>query len=617
MVGFPVLDPKALAAPVGGQNVTVSGDDPVSRVQEQGFAQTAQQSGRVASFLNKTAAPIVKAEGATYGALNAPTVAQIEHARKSGKPITAADLPGDPSSISIRDQAARAGALAVVEDRFEMIGRRNMTEAALAALDNPDMSPADFGASLDVIVESHTDALKLISPSSAAKVSASLALAANSQVQTFSRNYATRDAKRRKNESLANINEIMTAGEETVFAHSPPLPGELVIDPNTGLTSSPPSLKEKLKVNRDRIRSTLELGGHNETKIKTALTTFDKKISDAKIAVVSNYADSDVFFDDPLGAYKELQNGTLPPRIKSIMKSMDPVELGKANRAIRSAIQQAANMVNLENNITTKENKEIKVQSESDYSRGFEGNDLEVMETAADLMGTIDGKRATDMKKIIAGRAGALADDQGAEQELVILQANKSLSMGEINKRKGRLTQEKLSEFIGSLADQRNFKMQEALIDLKGKYRPDLLTPLKAQDPSMRDNTTKYMQAQRKLSKARRAFEKLPADDPAKLLSFEPQDLVANIITETDKADLDQKKAGLEAQIARAAFLPPEQRTPEGMRRALQEKVGVTDVPIFGEFGGSFKWTANQRTDLQVALEAMTRLKALGEEVPQ
>ena len=491
-----------------------------------------------------------------------------------------------------------------------MVGRRALTKITLQAAADPNMTPGTFGLMLDQAVQDHTQALLAISPSSAAKIQASLALAANSQVQTFSRNFATRELKLRKNESLANVNEIISAGEATVFAHAPPIPGEpLPIDPVTGLPSKAVTLKEKLQVDRDRLRSTLELGGHDEPKIKTALETFDKKVSNAKIAVVSNYASSDLFFDDPLGAYKQFKNKNLPPRIQSLMNNMNPVELKEATQAFRSAIQQSTNMVQMELNVTTRENKQLTEKSEADFSRGIEDNDLEVMETAAGLMRTVDGNRATAMKKLILARAGALVDNQEAEQELVILQANNNLSLGEINKRKGLLTQDKISEFIGNLKDQRTFKMKEALKVLKGQYRPDLETPLNNLKGEMLDNTTKYLKAQQILSKARRAFEKLKADDPAKLAAFEPQDLVTTIIEKTDREELLRKRSGLEATIARAAFLPEEMRTLEGMQKALHLRTGGT----FGtSFGDRPLYNRDQRNSIEDAIIATERLRALG-----
>ena len=599
MALLPILDPKALEAPRSGGDIAVSTNDPLAKVQEQGFANIAQQSGRIASFLNKAAAPIAKSEGKTFGALNAPTIEQIETARQLGQKVT---LPGDPSSFSIKQRAARAGALAVVEDRFEMRGRRQLTQVTLDAAANPDITPGQFGLMLDEIVKNHTEAMLPISPSAAAKVSASLALAANSQVQTFARNFATKELKKRKDESLQDVNTILDDLEATIFSHG----GETT--PDIVTSEKPVALNKKLSVHLGRIRTRLEQGGHSESKIKSTLTTAASRISDAKVAVVSDYANSPEFAQDPLGAQKQLDAGTLPTRVQTILDSMNPAERVEANKALAGAISRRQNAILIEQNVTTQQNKNLKSQAETDFSDGYVVNDLEIMQTAAALMSAVDGSKADAMQKVIDSRAGATEDDQVALQELDTLRANRNLTFGAIAKMAGRLKNGTLGKYIGQIKDQIDETMQAAEDDLKGEFQPSLGIPLSTLKGVRRDNTIKYQKAIQSLTRARRAFEMLPADDPLKQKLFDPQALVSDIITQTKRDVLNAKRASLKTQIARINFLPPDQRTPDALRKALHAKTGG-----FYGVGQSFLYSASQRDDIEVALEAMERLTALGE----
>jgi len=588
MARLPVLDPKATVAPISIGPVDVNKTDLVSQVQERAFAQQSAQADRVSAFLNKAAIPGAKSRGATIGAFTAPTVEQIEAARLAGKPITAADLPGDPGSISIVEQAARKGALAVIEDRFEMVGRKALTDITLQAAADPNMTPGTFGLMLDQAVQDHTQALLAISPSSSAKIQSSLALAANSQVLTFSRNFATRELKARKNAALENVNTIVSSMKDIIFAHD----GEPNID-----GSETPTLNEKLSVQFERLRSTLVLGGHNETKIKSTLTRAAKEISKAKVAVFSEYAASPEFSEDPTGPIRQLQQNKLPPRLRAIFKSMNPEEKAEGRKALLDQANALANTQQLEDNITKKENKIILDQATSDFSRGFRTNDVEVMTTARDLMETVDPDKAADMTEDIVAGAVVVADSQPDIENLDTLRSRRNLTHNAIAN--SRLTPATKGDYYLSLETQTNSLMRSAEDEALAHFQPDLQTPQSQLSPRQAIARNKYIRFQKELIKARRNAED-------KGLDFDPTDIVIKMIGKVEDAENASKRVGLQTQVNKAMRLvTPDQKAAglEGLINAFNEKSG--------SWRGGLKHSELDRGIIRNGIKAMEALEAM------
>jgi hypothetical protein len=588
MARLPVLDPKATVAPISIGPVDVNKTDLVSQVQERAFAQQSAQADRVAAFLNKAAVPGAKAKGAAIGALTAPTVAQIEAARLAGKPITAADLPGDPGSISIVEQAARAGALAVIEDRFEMVGRRALTDITLQAAADPNMTPGTFGLMLDQAVQDHTQALLAISPSSAAKIQSSLALAANSQVLTFSRNFATRELKARKDASLQNVNTIVSSMKDIIFAHD----GEPNID-----GSETPTLDQKLSVQLERLRNTLQLGGHNETKIKSTLTRAAKEISKAKVAVFSEYAASPEFSEDPTAAIRQLQQNKLPPRLKAIFKSMNPEERVEGRKALLDQANALANTQQIEDNATKKENKVIADRATSNFSKGFSSNNVEAMKTARDLMETVDPDKAADMTKEITAGAVVVADSQADIESLDTLRSRRNLTHSAIAGSK--LTPKTKGDYYRLLESQTNSLMTSAEDEARAHFQPDLQTPPSQLSPRQAIARNKYIRLQKELIKERRKAEDAGTD-------FDPTDIVTSSIAKVDAAENASKRGGLNRQVANAQrLLTTDQKEAglDGLKDALNEK---SDSWL-----GGLKHSELDRGIIRKGIRAMEALEAM------
>ena len=322
---LPQVDPKAALAPISLPNVTVATDDPVSAVQAQIYSNITSRIDTMRASVEKMALKQGETTGLAQGAASATEL--LELAKLTGKPITAADLPGDPSSFSVIEQAAYRGGLAVVTSQFAVDGRKAITEAALAASQDPNVSPGAFAMRLNNIVKDRTDALRSISPGEAAKLSATLSIVANSTGVSQARSFFTQQKSLRKAKAIANVsvfqNDIMA-----IISGYRIEPGE-------------PSLQEKIDTELIQLEHHLITEGVPDNIAATKLKAVRAAIVDQKIGVIKAYARNHAA--DPtsgiFGVILQLQSKTgkvADRNIQAIFKSLDVVGKNKLIDALRT-----------------------------------------------------------------------------------------------------------------------------------------------------------------------------------------------------------------------------------------------------------------------------------------
>ena len=451
-----------------------TGPDPVLAIEQQAAKNLSSRMSQMSNAAFKIANKKAETKGAAFGALNAPTAEQIELAQAAGKPITLADLPGDPTSISVMEQAASAGAMAVVEDRLEMAGRKSLTEVTLAAASNPDMTPAQFGAAIDDVVQSYTQAMENISPGSAAKISASLAMVANSQAISFTRSYATTQKRLRKDESLANVNEIIASFPDIISGH------DANAEPTDG--SSPATLAEKLDLTR--LRSMLENGGHNETKIKSTLERARAAISKAKTGAFSAWANGPDFVNDPTGARRAIQamiaeaqgmthsipSTNVPPHLKEIWASMNDTERDDAWAAVNRAQQAQASAFNFEEQQEIRDNEVLKRAQTKAFNAAYLAGNPMAMKRAINAMEAIDPDTAQTWRKMMHGEAGAIENNQEHMRILDDMRRRRVLTAKAIER--SHLTNETKGRYLRELETQLDARFTSAELIALGYFQP-------------------------------------------------------------------------------------------------------------------------------------------------
>ena len=360
-------------APIAGGNVSVPTDDPNNKLLAQGLGNLSSRLDSFKTTAFNVAGERAKAAGAAYGARNSITPAQVELAKQTGQPI---DLPGDPSSLKIYDQAAYDGSLAVTESQFTSAGRRALTDAMALAAQDPNIKPTEFAARIDTIVSEYSNMMGQISPTSGAKIAATLSTTANGQLVSFSRSFATQQKKELKNVAYQDFGIMVDTLVTTIDGFQP---GETTPDGQPTAT-----LKQIIDGKRLEAENILINGGESQKTVTTKMgTVFDKAVTEAKRGVVLNWAQSGDYADDPSEAYDDLGDGKAGKRITEIFGSMTQTEQAKLRKEILSIATQKFS---------------LEKQREDDVN---EGNDKLAKELMSDLNTLrINGKPAEFRKKL-------------------------------------------------------------------------------------------------------------------------------------------------------------------------------------------------------------------------
>ena len=485
----------------GVPSVSISGGGQLQEVQAKGWSDLSTRMDQMSDWAFKIAGKQAEAKGLAYGAANAPTIEQIEQAKRVGKPI---EIVGNPTSFSIYEQAAYAGSMAVIEDRYEIAGRRKLTEIMADAAQDPGVDPNELLRRLDEAVGAYSENLNLISPTSAAKVESSLGVLANSQVNAFSREYIRTQANLNKNEALINAGNLITDVGTIINGHVAPMEGTETAD-----------LKSIVAAHWSRIHGPL-LGNPAITapQIEALRAAFDKEVARHMVGTVNNWALQENP-GNPGTSVQEIlkhargEESTLPPHIREIYDSMIPADQ-------QQVIEELAGFTKT----LLANEKAIQDKEEFDNQRIIEGTvqlfTLELMkeepnrERIQEWIGSVrllDRAKAEELEKIVEAGADRLVDN-----ETVVLDLRRHSSFGTLTLKKiadnaDQLTGSTIAEMFKLLDEQRDNLLTEAKVSIKEVTHGDL-------DPNAGNYTEmkqfadiEYNEIVAKLQDDKRAFE--------------------------------------------------------------------------------------------------------------
>ena len=145
------------------------------------------------------------AEGARYGAENAPTQAQLDEAKKEGADISAM-LPGDDYTVFGR--SARKTSLDVIIDQSEMEARKSIMELRLQA-EQTNMPAAELSAKLNGLISGYSSNLYQLNPAAGSKFQAAMSTVGNSTLVAHAQSMAKEAEKRQEVAALASMDTII------------------------------------------------------------------------------------------------------------------------------------------------------------------------------------------------------------------------------------------------------------------------------------------------------------------------------------------------------------------------------------------------------------------------
>tara|TARA_R110002020_G_scaffold18119_5_gene63843 strand:+ start:98 stop:1882 length:1785 start_codon:yes stop_codon:yes gene_type:complete len=555
-------------APIAGGNVSVPMDDPNNKLLAQGFGSLASRLNQFSSTAFNVAGERAKAAGAMYGARNAPTIEQVELAEKAGDVI---DLPGDASSLRIYDQAAYASSLSVLEDSVEVSARRALSDSFANAAANPNMNPNDFTAELDTIVKEYSDTLSSVSPSSGAKVNASLSILANSQVVQFSREFMAKEIKRNKDDAIQNAGEFTETHRQIILSH----------DSNAEVT-----VLDKIKLGETKIRNILEKQNVRESQIKTAVKNYRKTISKAKVDAILGWTLTSEFSTRPNQAIfevtkyadkKKKQKSSLPQYARDIWDTMDNSERLMVIGSLQKQANQFNNARRNQDLIKENENAELLTKAQSDFSVAQSENDRpKMLEAIKDIEG-IDPDEGSKYRKIYAKDSGVIADSEPALERLNQLLSVSSLTYSEIAN--ANVSSGTKANYYEKMATQRDRLVDQGRARAKDKFQPNLSLSPKNLTGDVRLQRLKFDRVILKLVNKKVAFEKDIANriKNGQSLPSEPFDyegVVDAAIENVEKEINKEEKSRLQKMVNTAFDKLPEgyPKDADGLTRAINSK---------------------------------------------
>ena len=149
----------------------------------------AQSLDRLASFAFRQAEVEAQVTGKEYGATNAPSIEQLQHAVSSGAD-TDEVLPGDQSTVFGR--AARSTALDSISMEMELSARESIAQLQ-AQFENNEIDLQTLQISMETMSSEQGQILRRISPLAAQKFTASVGVIANSAYLAAAKTQANRN----------------------------------------------------------------------------------------------------------------------------------------------------------------------------------------------------------------------------------------------------------------------------------------------------------------------------------------------------------------------------------------------------------------------------------------
>ena len=265
---------------------------------ERGQATLQRSLDRMTSFFAEQNRIQAKIEGEEYGAANAPTLKQIQDARKTGEELK---LPGNKNTLFGR--AARTAAANIVSTELELAAKTEMDELIIAYQQGPQLrNPAELQNKLDAIIQGYSATFDESVPSIARSMKAKLALSANAKYTAYHGKYITE----KKVKSQADFMKIVIADIDN-------LP-ELF---NTKFTiSNSDGSTEQTFINReifDAMKMTmLDDGsklGMTDSDLRTLASLWDTGVKQAALQVINDEAAILTTTEGKHAFYKTLQNG--------------------------------------------------------------------------------------------------------------------------------------------------------------------------------------------------------------------------------------------------------------------------------------------------------------------
>ena len=361
-----------------------------------GLGQLQQSLNRMTAFAAEQNKIKAKQEGEEYGAANAPTLKQIQDAKKTGEEL---QLPGNKNTLFGR--AARAAAANIVSTELELAAKTEMDQVILSYSQGDRLrNPTDLQDKLDAIIQGYSATFDESVPSIARSMKAKLALSANAKYTAYHGKYITEQ----KVKSQADFMKLVIADIDNMPELFNTKFTATNADGSTEQTFITREIFDALKMTMLDDGSKL---GMTDADLRTLATLWDAGVKEAALQVINDEASILGTTDGKYAFYKNLQQGVfLEDKVKGAMG----VLVSQEDRAKAVDVARARWMQDLDDNTAiinfenTRHSENVKKSEQAvndaffDYASATTANDRDkafrIYERAVNELKTFDAAKA-------------------------------------------------------------------------------------------------------------------------------------------------------------------------------------------------------------------------------
>lgn len=279
------------------------------RAQAQVFGTLAASLDRMSEFVYERKKTEALAEGAEYGAMNAPTKQQLEQAGQDAEKV----LPGDKTTVFGR--AARKAALDTAQANMEAATRKEITRLRLDGIKN-NVSVTDFTTQVQSTIDGYAEALDQVSPVAGVNFRAGMAANANSSVLAYSEKLLSEQQRQAKIQAELDADAIITGPPDAE-------PGNSSIDDvfaagSTPTTSTQQGVSITAKLSDLRRQVELAAGAAGPEMVRSKLKAFDDAVTARYTQTISDWA-----METPEALVELSKNKITNARVQDIWNNMD------------------------------------------------------------------------------------------------------------------------------------------------------------------------------------------------------------------------------------------------------------------------------------------------------
>ena len=353
-----------------------------------------------------------KIEGAEYGALNAPTEKQLEHASANNIDL---DLVGDNSTVFGR--SARMAVLEATSDKLTVLAQKKMSSIIVNGT-IADLTPDEISLQLDAVISGYVGSLETESPTTALKLKAQLGINANSRYVAYAKSFVTAQKEKALVSYVETVDRVLNEDLPLLIKNG--MTKKIVINEG-GDTKGSVTTATTVEVINKLMNNVLSTAPQNLD--KTTARQIPKDFKKRVLEISENIIRDEIFASkEPEKLYSAILSGKydkLSIELQSALSVLEGKDKYKAQGWVQDAIEKKESYkLNQIKNAETYRNEDIRlveVDINKALSTADDTNRNKLFDIAVSKLEKIDPVKAKEYKELYSIYKTSNEDDTVSE----------------------------------------------------------------------------------------------------------------------------------------------------------------------------------------------------------